>query len=332
MVGRTEWPAVQLPPKRKLLCLAGDLPARWRPVGAAYGAKILGGHLQFQRALARRRHLGGQRPSYTRPPLRLSVSSVRRIFRRHKRPGAPPPAPPRELAGGVGPGDYWKVGEETVALISDLAGLRRRDHVLDVGCGLGRIAWPLSLRLGKHGRYVGFDVALPYVEWCVSVLGLPADRFAFQHISLYNSWYNPSGTILPAEFSFPWQDETFDLVVATSLFTHLLPDALVRYLGEIHRVMAPHARFFASFFLVDEESSRRIVDGSTYPRFADRREWGWVQNAAAPEAGVAVDRGWLLRRMEDASLSVQTIVQGRWRSESGQPCYQDVIVASRRRA
>jgi len=252
------------------------------------------------------------------------------LFRRKRPPIERPPTPPLALAGGVGPGDYWKIGEDTVDLIADLAGLRRWDRVLDIGCGLGRVAWPLSHRLGRYGKYVGFDVALPYIEWCLYVLKLDPLRFKFEHIPVRSSSYNPGGAMAPQDFRFPWNERSFDLVVATSLFTHLLPEALETYLREVRRVLARRGRLFASFFLVDEESSKVIETRTTYPHFLARREWGWLQDAAVPEEGVAFDRHWLMERLAGAGLTVEDVSLGSWRGKPSR-YYQDVIVARPRR-
>jgi hypothetical protein len=40
--------------------------------------------------------------------------------------------------------------------------------------------------------------------------------------------YNPSGAVEAASYRFPFDAAAFDVVYAASLFTHLLPDELVR--------------------------------------------------------------------------------------------------------
>ncbi len=79
--------------------------------------------------------------------------------------------------------------------------------------------------------------------------------FRFTHVDLANDTYNPNGQATAASFRFPSDDATFDLVIATSVFTHLLPDEMGNYLGEIGRVLAPGGRLFSTWFVVDAPGS-----------------------------------------------------------------------------
>jgi len=220
------------------------------------------------------------------------------------------------------------VGEDTVAAIDRLVGIRRDDIVLDVGCGLGRIAWPLSSRLGWRGRYAGLDAQRRYVDWCTAHLGLPARRFGFHHADLRSSDTNPAGTIEPADYRFPWADGTFTLAIATSLFTHLLPAAAAHYLREIARTLRPGGHLFASFFLADEVGLAAIRSGNTYPTFTVPIEHGWLHDAAAPEDAVAHDPDWLRARFDDAGLRILEVHAGKWKTATDL-YYQDLVIAVR---
>jgi SAM-dependent methyltransferase len=246
---------------------------------------------------------------------------------------APPPirpqAPPPEISGGVGPGDYWAVGETTAELVRELAHLRRSDRILDIGCGAGRIAWPLSLRLGRRGRYVGFDIVRPYVEWCRDHLHLDPERFSFEHYPLQSSAYSAAGQTMPESFRFPWREQSFDLAIATSLFTHLLPAATEHYLAETRRVLQRKGRIFTSFFLVDGGSIGAIESAVTYPVFTKRTDWGWLQDPAIPEDGVAFNRGWLEERLARSGFQDVRIHEGSWRGPSTR-YYQDLVIARAR--
>ena len=75
--------------------------------------------------------------------------------------------------------------------------------------------------------------------------------FRFTHVDLVNATYNPRAEATAASFRFPYDDEAFDLVIATSVFTHLLPEESSNYLTEIGRVLAPAGRLFSTWFLLD---------------------------------------------------------------------------------
>ncbi len=110
--------------------------------------------------------------------------------------------------------------------------------VLDIGCGCGRTARMLiSNRF--ISSYIGFDVIAANVAWC-NIYIKPAfeGRICdFHHFDLYSREYNPTGAFQAKEFRFPCKDASVDVVVAASLFTHLLEPDANHYLSEIARVL-----------------------------------------------------------------------------------------------
>jgi SAM-dependent methyltransferase len=206
------------------------------------------------------------------------------------------------------------------------AGLEPDDRVLDVGCGLGRVALPLSRFLDQRGSYDGFDTSREYIEWCRSALPFDSARFRFHHFSILSSHYNEQGSIAPESFAFPWPDDTFTLAVAVSLFTHLSPSAATNYLREIARTLRPAGRMFASFYVLDEQSQRLAEGGTTDPRFTERIEEGMIGDAANPDAAVAFSAEWLAGALESAGMAFDAFYPGRWRQ---QPVisHQDIVLA-----
>lgn len=240
-----------------------------------------------------------------------------------------PPTPPEALLAGVGSGDYYAIGEQALALLQEHAGLKKSDRILDVGCGLGRLAWPLSGVLRGRGSYDGFDPVRPYVDWCAENLHLDPARFRFHHADIRTSLYNPTGTIEAEVFPFPWPDRSFDLTIAASLFTHLLPAAASHYLGEIARTLDRGGRLFATFFVLDREGREAVAKTTAKQDFTTAIEHGLLHDPAVPESAVAYDETWLFDALARTGLDVAAFHPGYWKGKPGLE-YQDMLLARRR--
>lgn len=237
------------------------------------------------------------------------------------------PTPPPSLRAGVGQGDFWKVGFEVVSLVERYARIRPDDDVLDVGCGLGRIAYLLAPLL-ETGSYVGLDNVPEYIRWCSTELGLDPGRFRFTFVDVYSSMYNPSGSVAPATVRFPWADGTFSLAIASSLFTHLSAEGTANYLNEIRRTLITGGRLFSSFFVLDEVSRAAIASGPTEPRLTAGASHGLVSEASNPDAAIAFDADWLKEVFTMAGYVLEVYQPGTWRRGEG-PTHQDIVVARR---
>jgi len=131
--------------------------------------------------------------------------------------------------------------------------------VLEVGCGCGRIATALASYLTERGGYDGFDVAGPLIKWCREELEPRLPHFRF-HLAdeVHAPGHNPSGTKSAAEFKFPYPSDRFDLVILSSVLTHILPEAIDNYLRETARVLRPGTPAFISVFLFDEVAANAV--------------------------------------------------------------------------
>ena len=188
--------------------------------------------------------------------LRLRAADLSDVARRHR----DPLIPPRRLAGYVGDSDFAATGEEFLGHFRELAGLGAQDRVLEIGCGIGRMARVLVPVLRPPGSYDGFDVVDSGIAWCQERYRDTPAPFRFVHADLRNSAYNPGGTLDAGSYRFPYDDAAFDLVIATSLFTHLLPAAAEHYLAEAARVLTPGGRLLVHLAAVLRAASgaRRV--------------------------------------------------------------------------
>lgn len=147
--------------------------------------------------------------------------------------------------------EWFRWGDEWAVLARVYAGLCGVSRALEIGCGLGRVAFPLRYVLAEGGSYDGFEISRDKVDWLQHTFTPAWPSFRFTWADVHNTHYNPSGRTAAAEYQFPYEDGSFDLVLAPSVFTHMLPDATANYLRETARVMRPGGRCLFSFFLLD---------------------------------------------------------------------------------
>jgi SAM-dependent methyltransferase len=179
-----------------------------------------------------------------RPARRLSVDG--------------PPLPPRRLmvrVAGTGDADWFlrggRAGYDAIAAHVSLGDIR---SVLDFGCGCGRVTrWWSDF----PGQVAGSDVSAPAVAWCRE--NLPFARF------------EENALAPPLVFD----DQSFDLVYALSVFTHLTGDLQVAWRDELRRVLRPggllllttHGRSYVPRLGDDER--KRFERGELVVRWGD---------------------------------------------------------------
>jgi SAM-dependent methyltransferase len=227
--------------------------------------------------------------------------------------------PPRRLDF-AGHSDFVETGDEFLDLFTSAGQLRPDEAVLEVGCGIGRMARPLAKFL-TGGSYAGFDVNRDAIGWCRRRYAR-FDNFEFHVADLYNRRYNPHGANAAADYRFPYDDQRFDFVVLTSVLTHLLEAEAEHYLEESLRVLRPGGRVFATFFLLNDESRRLIGEGASALAFLDPDDHVSVLDADLPEEAVAYDEGWVRER-----LDVKEVRYGSWCGREEFASFQDVVVA-----
>ena len=255
--------------------------------------------------------------------LRLRALDARDRFSPHR----DPLVPPRRLQF-VGRGDFAETGNEFLGYFRELAGLEPHERVLDVGCGIGRMARPLAGYLDPgRGTYDGFDVRADAIGWCRRRYGHAHPNFRFRVADLYNRRYHPGGAHSAGEYRFPYDDGSFDLVIAASVYTHLLEDEAEHYLAESARVLAPGGRLFATFFLLDTVSRAQIAAGASGLPFLDPDEHVAVLSEDLPEEAVAYDAGWVAERLAAHGLEPAELRPGTWSGRDDGLSLQDIVVA-----
>jgi ubiquinone/menaquinone biosynthesis C-methylase UbiE len=132
--------------------------------------------------------------------------------------------------GGETVADYKTIGQIEAQLLRSL-GLARGMHLVDLGCGSGRLAAEL------HGvldiTYVGIDIIQSLLDYAKT----KAPTYQF---------------IRHRDLSIPLSAGSADMICAFSLFTHLLHTETYIYLEEAVRVLKPGGRMVFSFLEFEE--------------------------------------------------------------------------------
>ncbi len=230
----------------------------------------------------------------------------------------------------VGKGDFITIGNEFFGYFKDLCGLQPEDRVLDVGCGIGRMARPLTGYLRGAGSYDGFDIVPEGIKWCARNITKRYPGFRFQLADVHNAAYHPQGRYPAADFRFPYPDRSFDFVFLVSVFTHMLPPDLTNYLGEVARVLAPGKTCFVTYFLLNDESRRCLAGGSSALDFRFHGEGFLTINEGTPEQAVAYEEGFVRDLYRERGLRItEPIRYGSWSGRENGMTHQDVVIATR---
>jgi len=253
------------------------------------------------------------------------VDLADRFLGRHD-PGLPPKA---HMFTGA-PMDFAASGRRELETICNITGANPSSHILEVGCGIGRLAIAMPDFLDASGGYEGFDIVPEGIEWCKQHIVGPHDNIHFTLADVYNKEYNPKGSRQPADYQFPYEDETFDVAVLISVFTHMLPTDVDRYVGEIARVLKKNGRICASYSIINPESLQLMTSGSGSVYFKHNLGSYWISSKRVPELGVAYDERYLRGIYSKHGLSDPLdIYYGRWCGRSTGLDIQDVVVATK---
>lgn len=177
-------------------------------------------------------------------------------------------------------GFYARVGEAQAEIVTDLypEGAFR---LIDVGCGSGRLAH--ALRTEDRVLYSGYDVVPDLVAYAQKVCARPDWRFE---------------TI--RALALPEDDDSADVIVFMSVFTHLKPGEIRTYIAEAFRVLKPGGRMLASY-IDPGEASHSKFRLPALKQFLTRAAGRNVMLTRTPRATLA---GW----MENAGFTIERAI------------------------
>jgi ubiquinone/menaquinone biosynthesis C-methylase UbiE len=184
-----------------------------------------------------------------------------------------------ELAVG---GYFEKVGKAQAGLVKELYP-RGPFRLIDVGCGSGRLA--NALRDEERIAYAGYDVVPDLVAYAQKICARPDWRFE---------------TI--DALALPEENDSADLIMFMSVFTHLKPDEIRTYIAESFRVLKPGGRLVASY-IDPEATAHSAYRLPALKQFLTRAAGRNVMLRRTPQATLS---GW----MESAGFAIERAITG----------------------
>ncbi len=229
----------------------------------------------------------------------------------------------------VGDGDFRAIGAEFLGHLVRFGKLQPHHRVLDVGCGIGRLAAPLTQYLDDGASYLGLDPARDGIAWCQKAITPVYPSFRFRHIDVAHTLYNPQGLLRGASLVLPLGDRSVDFALLVSVVTHLPPDEVITYSRELSRVLTPGGTVFMTCFTIPSDGVPKTVTDPrcNFLRIDDGPSWTGRQDD--PLGMIAYDEGWLEARLAEAGFECEPCRRGSWRGTEAAH-YQDIIVARRR--
>jgi SAM-dependent methyltransferase len=246
--------------------------------------------------------------------------------------------PPRQINPNIGfiprraayAQEFIASGSRIAEMLASYADLRPAQSVLDIGCGIGRVARALTTVLQPPGQYHGFDVDPTAIAWCRRAYS-PFTNFAFAYAPV--GYLNVRGVapVRGEDFIFPYPDATIDLAFSVSVYTHLSRSVVDHYLAETARVLRPGGTCVNTFFVIDAFAAAAMQTGTADRVYVDAGDGTYLCDPHDPNLGIGFAPDVIEQLHTARGLAIEFPVRfGTWnRRVTESFVYQDVFVASK---
>lgn len=216
-------------------------------------------------------------------------------------------------------------------VLIEVGGVQADDAVLDLGCAGGHFAARFTEFLSERGSFDGLDVRPKVIRTCNRKIASEHPNFHFQQADVFNTHYNPGGSVKADKYRLPFEDAKFDFVYGLSLFTHMLPDEVRNYLANTARVLKPGGRSIFTYLLLNDDSEAAIAAGRTgHSKLPYDHGDYRVRSEESPEDQVALGERLVRSAYESAGLLIiEPILYGDWARRADAITRQDIVLAAR---
>ena len=165
----------------------------------------------------------------------------------------------------VGTGDFDKIGRIELALLQ-MEGLQPNHTLLDLGCGVGRLAVHVIPTL-VGGSYIGIDISQTMLKRANARI-----KQAIPNPPCQVRWIKQTTP------EFALAEHSVDMMCAFSVFTHMEHEDTYGYLKAALRIVKPHGRFIFSCIPLTLPLGKEIFQKSAGVDLKTR--WMSIRNVA----------------------------------------------------
>lgn len=240
--------------------------------------------------------------------------------------------PPFDMIRNIGSScmeDFKSIGIQYMKHFIEFNCLTPSSKVLDLGCGVGRLAIPMTNYI-TDGSYDGIDIDDNAIKWCQDNITPEFSNFNFKVSEVDSGLYNSRFKIPANEYKLPYNDNEFDFIFLISVFTHMKLVDIELYLSEITRVLKPNGICFITYFLLNNESLQLIKNKKSTLKFIYQIDGGLTMDRIVIGAACAYPEEDITSMyVENRLIPTHPIYYGLWSGREGSFEYQDIIIAKK---
>ena len=142
-----------------------------------------------------------------------------------------------------------------------------------------------------------------------------------------NLAFNPDAKHDAETYQFPYDDESFDLILLKSVFTHMRPAEVDNYLREVARLLKSDGRCLATFFLLNQEQATLAREAKNALPFPYGEGVWRYRYEHSPESAIAYDENHVLELLGKHGLTLKApIYYGHWSGRKDGLSFQDILL------
>lgn len=226
--------------------------------------------------------------------------------------------------------------EQLFTAVHHLTLIKPHMSILDFGSGCGRLAVPMMQFLNEEGSFIGIDIIPKLIEFSNKRIASRYTNCNFYLSSDKNKLYEKfidagDPKLVPAKQLDDFEKNSFDVISAFSVFTHLYDSEAGEYLKKFKQLLKPDGKVIVSCFLINDSSREYLRNGkSTIPfsdeAFQDKDAYYYAHEGELTAVGYLEEK--LQKIAFDAGFEPVVTYHGHWCGRPVRHFYQDIIVLS----